>query len=225
MWSGTPAKPVKRRAAQLWRKVVRALYISRSQERQVIAGFEKAYAAAEPHASWMGAPVTASPLDLWIYQEIVHETHPDLIVAVHTSSAGYLADLCAMEGRGIVLSIELAHAASPTSVGRSRIRSLHGSGVATDALGEAAALARGAEVVMVVLGSGPSSGTLARWLHLYGPLVSVGSYLLVEGTTADRERWEDVLRFVQGNPSFVPDRVREKLLQTGNAGGYLKRLP
>jgi cephalosporin hydroxylase len=50
------------------------------------------------------------PLDLWIYQEIVHELAPDLIIGTGTAGGGsgrFLATLCEAKGRGEVISIDI----------------------------------------------------------------------------------------------------------------------
>jgi cephalosporin hydroxylase len=207
-----------RGATLAWRTAVRRLYMSRSQEEEVVAEFTKAYAASAPKASWMGEPVTTSPFDLWVYQEIVHETQPDVIIAVRTSSAGYLADLCQMADRGIVFAIEASPPDLSTSARHPRIRRLQPSSVTAE-------LAGGAESVLVVLGSRSAGDPLAEELRLYGPLVSAGSYLIVEDTTRSRQRAGDAESFVRASATFTSDRCCEKLLLTDNASGYLKRHP
>ncbi len=58
----------------------------------------------------MGVPMMKLPLDLWIYQEILHETRPDLIIETGTNDGGsalYLASVCDLLGTGKVLSIDV----------------------------------------------------------------------------------------------------------------------
>lgn len=55
----------------------------------------------------MGEQVSTTRPDLWIYQETVHETNPELVVAVDTPNAGYLADLYGpLVSRGCDLIVE-----------------------------------------------------------------------------------------------------------------------
>ena len=52
-------------------------------------------------ATWLGAQALKNPLDLWVYQEIMFETRPELIVETGTyrgGSALYLASLCDLMG-------------------------------------------------------------------------------------------------------------------------------
>jgi cephalosporin hydroxylase len=59
---------------------------------------------------WFGAPTLKCPADLWIYQELVHELAPDLIIETGTADGGsglFLATLCEAKGRGEVVSIDI----------------------------------------------------------------------------------------------------------------------
>ena len=61
-------------------------------------------------ASWLGAQALKNPLDLWVYQEIMVETRPELVVETGTyrgGSALYLASLCDLLNRGEVVSIDI----------------------------------------------------------------------------------------------------------------------
>ena len=61
-------------------------------------------------ATWLGAQALKNPLDLWVYQEIVVETRPELIVETGTyrgGSAFFLASICDLLGAGEVVSIDI----------------------------------------------------------------------------------------------------------------------
>ncbi|MCH8330488.1 MAG: hypothetical protein IH946_03765, partial [Bacteroidetes bacterium] len=66
-----------------WKSLLDRLYIS---EKEIINRFHKIY--FDQHFQydkpigifWQGVPVQKNPLDLWIYQEIIHELKPDLII-------------------------------------------------------------------------------------------------------------------------------------------------
>src|SRR6188472_4451522 len=61
-------------------------------------------------ATWLGAQALKNPLDLWVYQEIMVETRPELIVETGTyrgGSAFYLASICDLLGAGEVVSIDV----------------------------------------------------------------------------------------------------------------------
>ena len=59
---------------------------------------------------WLGVRTDKCPLDLWIYQEMLHELRPDLIVETGTAFGGsalYFASLLDLLGHGRVLTIDL----------------------------------------------------------------------------------------------------------------------
>jgi cephalosporin hydroxylase len=69
------------------------------------------------HTYWLGVPCLKCPLDLWIYQEIIGEIRPDLILETGThlgGSALFLAHLLDSLGSGSIVTIDIrARAQSP----------------------------------------------------------------------------------------------------------------
>ena len=176
---------------------------------------------------WLGVRALKNPLDLWIYQEIMHRTRPDTIIETGTHEGGsalYLASVCDFLGHGQVVSIDVAARAQPE---HPRITYIDGD--STDAQTVAQANLGGR--TMVVLDSGRSTEHVLAELRAYAPLVSPGCYLIVEDTiigdeivgevtTAPREAIE---RFLAEDDAFELDRECEKFMMTFNSGGYLRR--
>jgi cephalosporin hydroxylase len=184
--------------------------------------------------SWFDTKVWKCPLDLWIYQEIIHRIQPDLIIETGTAFGGsalYLAGICELLGRGSVISIDIA--AQPGLPEHPRVRYVAGSSVDDVVLAEVARATAGLERVMVVLDSDHSQAHVARELEAYAPTVTVGSYLIVEDTNVNghpvfashgpgpREATEEFLR---GRTDFVRDAEGDKFLLTFNPGGMLRRV-
>ena len=71
---------------------------------QVVDDFSKYYYHnSRRNAFWLGYKVLKCPLDLWIYQEIIAETKPDIIIETGTYLGGttlYLAMICDMVNHG-----------------------------------------------------------------------------------------------------------------------------
>src|ERR1700676_2334388 len=79
--------------------------------------------------TWLGVPVAKTPMDLWVYQEIIHRARPDLIIEFGTYAGGsglYMAAICDLIGSGAVLSIDIAPAQTPR---HTRVSYLVGSSV------------------------------------------------------------------------------------------------
>jgi cephalosporin hydroxylase len=188
---------------------------------------------------WLGARALKLPLDLWVYQEILYETRPDLIIETGTAFGGsalYLASVCDLLGTGRVLSIDLSeagHIKYPSSEERPRhprIRYLHGSSTNPAIVDEVKREAKNAQRTMVVLDSDHSEQHVYAELKAYAPLVSIGGYLVVEDTHVGGD-WgkpfgpgKAVQTFLEEDSRFEVDPAREKFLITFNHNGYLKRV-
>src|SRR4029078_11762573 len=60
--------------------------------------------------SWLGVKALKCPLDMWIYQEILFKTKPDIIVETgvhHGGSTLYVASICDLLGSGTVLACDI----------------------------------------------------------------------------------------------------------------------
>ena len=71
---------------------------SREEVSRRVDAFHEAYyyAGLWRSTTWMGVPAWKCPLDLWVYQEIIHQTRPTLIIECGTAHGGtalYMAHL------------------------------------------------------------------------------------------------------------------------------------
>jgi len=197
------------------------------------------YQAGEAGGTWkdtrfLGVPTWKCPLDLWVYQELLQELAPDLIVetgTAHGGSALYLATLCEAMGHGEVVSVDIGE--WPDRPKHDRITYLTASSTDPAAVEQVAERARGAGTVLVVLDSDHSRAHVLEELRRYAPLVTPGSYLVVEDTNVNGHPvyrgfgpgpMEAVEVFLQETDAFEVDRGREKLLLTFNPRGWLRKV-
>jgi cephalosporin hydroxylase len=191
---------------------------------------------------WRGVRALKCPLDLWMYQEIIHRRRPDLIVETGTyrgGSALFLADMCALAGQGRVVSIDVSnHDAATRLPSHDCLRYLAGSstdvGIVAEVFAMAEALAtpgRNAEV-LVILDSLHTLPHVFAELAAYAPLIEPGGYLIVEDTNVNGRPVlpgygpgpaEAVAMFLGQTDDFERDRGCERFLMTLNPGGYLRR--
>jgi cephalosporin hydroxylase len=184
---------------------------------------------------WFGVPVQKCPLDLWIYQEILQEIRPSLIIETGTHRGGsalFLAGMCDLIGSGRILTIDI-EVMEPRRE-HPRITYLEGSSTAPEILEQVRSHIEPDDSVLVILDSDHSLHHVSRELNSYSELVTPGSYLLVEDTNLNGHPiasplpqpgpMEVVEAFLRTNESFVPDREREKFFLTFNPKGYLRRL-
>ncbi|MGH2692267.1 MAG: CmcI family methyltransferase [Actinomycetota bacterium] len=209
------------------------------EQRETIARFHRLYydeaerGGTWKNTYWQGVPAHKCPLDMWVYQEMIHEIRPDVIVETGTYQGGsalYLASVCDVVGHGEVISIDIDP--QPGLPQHERVMYLLGSSTADEIVEKVRSRVAGGSA-MVVLDSDHSAEHVGNELRAYSPLVTVGSYLIVEDTNVNGNPilpgWgpgprEAVEEFLEGNDGFVVDESREKFFMTFNPGGYLKRV-
>lgn len=218
----------KARQALVWRAWQRL-------DPRVIARFHRIFyeSAVWGHSRWLGVRAVKNPLDLWVFQEIVTETTPELIVETGTHSGGsalFLASVCEQLGTGEVVSID-CQPVRDDYPSHPRITYLGGrSSTDPDVIGEICGRAEGRRT-MVVLDSDHSQAHVEDELCAYAPLVSEGCYLIVEDSNIGPIR-PDLLpgpmqaleRFLLQTTEFEVDRERERFFITFNPSGYLRRV-
>ncbi len=181
-----------------------------------------------------GKKVLKNPLDLWLYQEILSEIRPDVIIEAGTKyggSAYYFASICDLLGHGEVITIDI----EPVS-GRPdhpRITYLTGSSTDPDVVAQVDALVPQGGKTLVVLDSDHRCDHVLSELRIWSSRVSVGSYLVVEDTNINghpvAKNWgpgpmEAVEIFLRGDDRFDVDTSKHKFFVTFNPRGYLKRV-
>lgn len=183
---------------------------------------------------YRGTPTWKCPLDLWIYQEIVQEIRPDLIVETGTAYGGsalFLADLCDIHGTGHVVTIDNRDRAG--DVEHPRLTKVIGSSTDRRVFDQVAGLAEQTGSVLVMLDADHARDHVLTELRLWSALVTPGSYLIAEDTNINgRPVYPDfgpgpaeaVEVFLAETEDFVVDRSREKFLMTWNPGGFLQRV-
>lgn len=178
--------------------------------------------------TWLGTQVLKNPLDLWIYQEILHRTRPDVIVETGTYKGGsalYLASICDLLDHGRVVTVDVE--AYPQCPAHPRITYLTGSSVDEPIVSRIRAEV-GSGTAMAILDSDHSKEHVLGELRAYAPMVSDGCYLVVEDT--GEGEWVEgvdaasaVRDFLAEAEGFDVDRVCEKFMLTNNPGGFLRR--
>jgi cephalosporin hydroxylase len=184
--------------------------------------------------SWMGVPTRKLPLDVWIYQEIVAELRPSLIVETGTrfgGSALFLAHLCDLLGHGSVVTIDIDADAQPE---HPRVAYLNGSSTSPAIVEQVREMLPAGGHVLVILDSDHRQRHVTAEIAAYADMVTVGSYLIIEdsnagGNPVHNEEVPDagpmgaIRDFLSSDGRFAPDRSREKFFFTFNPSGYLRR--
>lgn len=185
--------------------------------------------------SWMGIPARKMVLDSWVYQDIVHETRPEIIIEIGNKFGGntlYLAHLLDLVGNGQVIGVDIDH--SDFRARHPRIQLVTGDSSSEETLARVEKLTAGRQGLVIHDGDHSFQHVLAD-LRAYAKFVAPGSYLIVEDTVNDVFRAGDglgningpigaVRQFIREDQRFEIDLEREYFLVTYNPQGYLKRV-
>ena len=242
---------VARRLTTGYRKTKRSLLapsLTLENEARAIREFHRAfYEKGLPGQTWYrGVRMIKCPLDLWIARELIERLRPEFIIETGTylgASALYYGDLLEQQGRGQVITIDLhplehylqtgAQTAQPQR--HARARYLIGSSTSREVLETVRSLVRPGAITMAFLDSDHAKRHVLGELEAYAPLVTPGSYLIVEDTNINghpvkadfgpgpMEAVEEFLNSGLGR-SFKPDLACERYLLTMNPGGWLRRI-
>lgn len=218
------------------------ILVGSSTKSDVIRDFHRLYYESWRHLdqdttrlSWLGVRTMKCPLDLWMYQEILVGIRPRLIIETGTlygGSALFLAGILdLMGGEGHVISIDVR---SDESFPRHpRITYLTGSSTSEAIVAAVTEQARVEGPIMCLLDSDHGRAHVLDELDIYGDLVTVGSYLVVEDTNVNGHPvypdhgpgpMEAVREFLERDDRYIVDESRERFLLTMNPRGYLKRV-
>lgn len=193
------------------------------------------------HTWFDNVRIEKTPLDLWMVRQIFYETRPEIVVETGTwrgGSALYWAHT--LDSLGLtasrVVTVDLqditANAAAHP-LWKKYVRFLQGSSTDKKIVSQIAALTVGRRT-LVMLDSDHSMKHVLDELHAYAPMVSRGSYLIVEDTHLDGVPTNPgfgpgpaaaVRAFLAepGGGGFFADEDREAMVITFNPGGWLRR--
>lgn len=185
--------------------------------------------------TWLGVQVLKCPLDLWIYQEILDETRPEVIVETGVFAGGsalYLASICDLLDVGKILACDISlEKVHPRVRAHPRIELIEGSSVDPNIVEYIQSKCDGYRS-MVILDSNHECGHVSEELRCYSPIVSQGCYLICEDTNVNNHPvapdhgpgpFEAVQEFLRQHSEWTADKRCERLLLTFNPGGYLLR--
>jgi len=154
---------------------------------------------------WLGIPIQKCPLDIWIYQEMIFEIKPDVIIECGTANGGgalFLASMLEIVNNGEVITIDIEDTAygdcinsyglpvyqnydTKTDINQrpthKRIKYLLGSSTSEEIVEQVRKLISNKKV-MVILDSDHHKEHVLNELRAYCKFVTKGSYIIVEDT-------------------------------------------
>jgi cephalosporin hydroxylase len=185
--------------------------------------------------SWLGYEMFKWPSDLWIYQEIIADTRPEVIIETGTyrgGSALFFASICDLLQRGEVVTVDVDETLKAERPQHPRITYLAGSSTDPIVVDRLRSVVAGRTNVMVILDADHSRDHVLAELRILSQFVPPDGYLVAEDSNINGHPaypefgpgpWEAVEQFLSENQEFVIDRNCERFLVTMNPSGFLRR--
>ncbi len=190
---------------------------------------------------WHGIPMQQYPNDLMVIQGLVDQVKPDLIIETGTYYGAlsiYLAQILDgfdIDGEVVTIDIDAKQwEATQRNVSfkqalLDRIRFIEGDSTAKETLEKVEQIAAHRQRVMVILDSDHSASHVSAELNLYSPLVTKGSFIIVQDTEHDRVQGRPgplaaVKAFLEANNQFTPDSAAERYLISCMHSGILRKI-
>ena len=182
--------------------------------------------------SWLGVRTLKFPTDMWMYQELIAEHRPAVLLETGTlwgGSALFFATIFDALGSGRVVTVDIS---APERPAHPRITYLQGSSTDPEVVAQVKVLIGDHGPVMAILDSDHARDHVLAELRVYGGLVTPGSYLVVEDTNVNGNPvlpdhgpgpGEAVAAFLDENHEFEIDTQRERFMLTSAPGGFLRR--
>ncbi len=190
---------------------------------------------------WLGVKTQKNPCDMWMIQQIICEIKPDYIIEAgtyHGGSALYFAQI--LDGLGLdqskVITIDIedfCHETAKLPLWKKKVEFIQGSSTDPEIVAQIGRRVKGKKV-LVDLDSDHHRDHVFQEMMFYAPMVTPGSYLIVEDTNVDgvpvlpdygpgpMAAVHDFLNTDLGN-TFVQDVSREVMILTFFPGGWLKK--
>ncbi len=194
----------------------------------VVRAFQRIYHHAARrtwHDVWYrGTRLHIYPTDLWVYQELVEELKPSLVVQTDTYRGGtalFLADRLQIIGRGHVVTIDEEAAGNRPQ--HPRLSYLTGPPTAPDIVEEVRSRLDASSPALFLLGAGSTQEEVLAELQCYAPLAPAGSVVVVEHTHLDGPA-AALREFLDSTSDFEVDDRGDRHFLTQNPAGLLRRI-
>lgn len=185
-------------------------------------------------SKYHGIQTWKNPIDFWIYQEIIFDIKPDLIIEIGLHRGGSTLTLAHMLDRnenGRIIGIDLSLSLIDEQV-RKHDRILLIEGNPLELFEKVNQFISKDSTVLIIEDSSHEYENTLAVLNMYETLVSENSFFIVEdgicyhGLDVGPKPgpYEAVHDFIKNNDNFAIDRSKEDFVLTWNPCGFLKRI-
>lgn len=204
-----------------------------AKDEEVIISVQSIY-EGHHHVTYKGIKAIRCPFDYVIYQMIINEVKPDLVIEVGTNIGGgalYIADLLDMNGKGILHTIDILDIVDPRVKEHNRIK-FFTKGWEDYNL----ELTQGFEKILIIEDASHYYEDTIGILNKFYSLVTIDSYFIIEDGIINELGFEKgyhggplkaLREFLPNHPEFIVDRKWCDMFgknATFNVNGYLKKI-
>jgi len=170
--------------SKLQRLIYYGFWVAPRFEKNVIAQFHEIYCYPDVlggtwgNTYWLGVPVQKCIFDMWVYQEILFEVRPDIIIECGTANGGgtlFLSSVCDVIGSGNIVSVDIEDKKDRPQ--HKRIKYLLGSSTSKEIVEQVRQTVSGDCKVMVILDSDHHKEHVLNELRIYNELVTEGELI------------------------------------------------
>lgn len=210
------------------------IFLKQKNENENVVFNVKTVDKGHHNVTYRGIKAIRCPFDYVIYQMILHEVQPDLVIEIGTRFGGgalYLADLLEKQGSGVVHAIDVVDNVDSRLKGNERIQFFFDGWQKYDLNNT-----KGFNKILVIEDASHMYEDSIGVLNKFHSIVSKESYLIVEDGIINALGLESkynggplkaIREFLPNHPEFVVDRKWCDLFgknATFNVNGYLKRI-
>jgi cephalosporin hydroxylase len=186
------------------------------------------------NSNYFGVKILKSPFDFWIYQELIFEIQPDVIIEIGNFAGGHalaLAHILDNIGNGRVIGLDINHEYVPSIVKQHPKITLI-TGDACENFQKVKDLIKENNKVLIIEDSSHTYENTLNVLRTFSPLVTKESWFIVEDSICHHGLdigpypgpYEAIEEFIKETDEFEIDRSKEKFIITWNPKGYLRRI-
>ena len=185
------------------------------------------------HTSYFGVPTLKNPMDFWVYQELIHQSKPSLIIEIGNNCGGSalaLAHLQDLMHHGRIIAVDIDHSRiDPQVAAHPRIMLVEGD--ACSVVDRVRSVVQADDRIMIIEDSSHTYDNTLNVLNAYCGLLKRGEYFVVEDGICHHGLdigpnpgpYEAIEDFVRTHEEFEIDRSKESFLITWNPKGFLVR--
>lgn len=183
--------------------------------------------------TYFGVRTQKNPCDAWVYQEILYEYKPDVVIEIGNKYGGstlMLAHLLDLIGKGRVIGIDRNQTIIDPKV-RSHPRISLIQGNALKLVKDIEDQIKKDETVILIEDSAHTYEICLQILKLYCHLIKPGGWIIMEDSIMNNGLPKDpaynpmkaIEEFVKNDLTFEIDRTKERFFITHNPKGYLHK--